>query len=148
MPAINIPTLNIRRFEPADLNRTWIYKRLLAAFPQFANEQVAAGWLRSLIFNNEYHFLYAAHGVALFQVVSGNILRPRPMVQEHFVWVENKSDQQQLAEAAQFYTSAQMWATHLNAEVMLVEEMSDVPHDLIKDRIGRIFIRQQQFAKV
>ena len=148
MPDIKPEPLRIRRFEPADLAHSWISKRLVAAFPQFANEVVAQGWLRSLIFANEYHFLYANHAVGLFQVISGNILRPRPMVIEHFVWVESKSDPQQLADGAQFYVSAHVWATHLNAEVMIVEEMSDIPHDMIKDKIGRIFIRQQQFARL
>ena len=148
MSDIKPVSLRIRRFQPADLSHAWISKRLLAAFSQFANEQVAQGWLRSLIFSNDYHFLYAEHCVGLFQVVSGNILRPRPLVTEHFVWIENKNDAQQLADAAQFYTSAHVWATHLNAEVMIVEEMSDVPHDLIREKLGRVFIRQQQFAKV
>ena len=149
MPEIKLDALRIRRFEPADLAaHPWMLKRLVAIYPQFSNAQVVQGWLRSLIYNNEYHFLHAEHAVALFQVVSGNILRPKPLIKEHFVWVENKSDPQQLADAAQFYTSAHVWATHLNADVIIVEEMSDLPHDLIKDKIGRIFIRQEQFVKV
>lgn len=150
MPEIHIPKLNVRRFELPDLSKHggWLLKRLLTHYPHLANEQVAAGFLRGLLYNNEYNFLYADHAVGLFQVISGTVLRPKPMLIEHFVWVENREDKAQVADAAQFYTHAHVWATHLNADVMIVEECSDVPHDAIKEKLGRLFVRQQQFARV
>jgi hypothetical protein len=32
--------------------------------------------------------------------------------------------------------------------VLIVEENTDIPHDMIKEKLGRIFSRQQQFARV
>lgn len=139
----------VRRFEVADLSRhgKWIMPRLLAAFPNL-NERSAASWLQTIIYQNEYLFLYHDHGVALAQVISINALSAKPIVQEIVVWVEDRSNNDQVVSAADFYVEFARWAKHQGAETIIVEEMSDVPHDLIKDKLGRIFTRQQQFARV
>ena len=146
---IKIDAIRARRFELPDLDThaKWVLPRLLAAYPHL-NERSVLNWLRAILYNNEYMFLYTDHAVGLAQVVAGHTLAPKSVVQERFVWVENKDDKQQISDAAQFYTHFHIWATHLGADVIVVEEMSDVPHDMIKEKVGRIFIRQQQFARV
>ena len=139
----------VRRFEVADLNThgAWLLPRLQQAFPHL-HEQNIAGWLRGIVYSNEYQFLFLPQGVCLAQLLSGHMLNPKPMVREIFVWVQDRENKDQIAQAAEFYLHMHVWATHLGAEHMIVEERSDVPHEMIKEKLGRIFIRQEQFAKV
>lgn len=139
----------VRRFELPDLDRHggWIMPRLTQAFPHLT-ERSAAGFLSSLIYNNEHLFLYQPHAVALAQVLSANALANKPVVWERFVWVEDPKDKQQVADAASFYSEFQRWAKAMSVEVIVVEELTDVPHDLIKEKLGRIFQRQQQFVRI
>jgi hypothetical protein len=139
----------VRRFEIPDLDRhaKWVAPRLAQAFPHLADRAIL-GFLSSIIYNNEYLFLYQPHSVALAQVLSSNTLNPKPIVWEQFVWVEDANDKEQVAQAAAFYDHFAKWGKGMGAEVMIVEEMTDVPHDLIKAQIGRIFNRQQQYARL
>lgn len=139
----------VRRFEIPDLDRhgKWILPRLLQAFPHL-NERSAAGFLTSLVYSNEHLFLYQPHAVALAQVVSSHTLSPKPVIWERFVWVEDKDDKQQLADAATFYERFIVWGRAMSVETMIVEEMSDVPHEQIKAVTGRVFSRQQQFVRL
>ena len=80
--------------------------------------------------------------------MSAHSLDAKPIVHERFVWVQNPEDKDQVKHAAAFYTEFLKWAKMLSAEVIIVEENTDVPHELVKERLGRIFQRQQQFARV
>lgn len=137
-----------RRFETADLSRhgKWIMPRLLQAFPNL-NERSAAAWLNNIIWNNEYLFLYHEHGVALAQVTSVNALSAKPIVQEILVWIEEQKNEDQQRAAAEFYVDMHRWAKHQSADVIIVEELSDVPHEMIREKLGRIYTRTQQFAR-
>lgn len=139
----------IRRFEIPDLDRhgKWILPRLLAAFPHLT-ERTAAGFLSSLVYSNEHLFLYQPHAVGLAQVVSSHTLSPKPVIWERFVWVEDQQDKQQVADAATFYERFVAWGKAMSVEVMIVEEMTDVPHEQIKAKAGRVFSRQQQFVRL
>lgn len=139
----------VRRFEIPDLDRhgKWILPRLLAAFPHL-NERSAAGFLTSLVYSNEHLFLYLPHAVGLAQVVSSHTLSPKPVVWERFVWVENPEDKEQLASAAALYERFMTWGKQMGVETMIVEEMTDVPHEQIKAVVGRVFNRQQQFVRL
>jgi hypothetical protein len=139
----------VRRFELPDLSRhgKWIMPRLLQAFPHL-NERSAAGFLSSIIYNNEHLFLYQPHGVALAQVVSSHTLMPKPVIWERFVWVEDQQDKDQINAAASFYDHFAKWGKAMDVEIMIVEELTDVPHELIKTKVGRVFSRQQQFARL
>ena len=139
----------IRRFDTADLSKhgKWIVPRMMAQFPHM-NERAVATFLQNIIYNNEWLLLYSEEGVALAQVMSAHTLTARPIIYERFVWVENPQDKQQIKNAAEFYTEFYRWAKSQSAEVIIVEESTDVPHDLIKEKLGRIFSRQQQFARL
>ena len=139
----------IRRFDTADLSRhaMWIMPRVMKAFPHLS-ERAVAGFLQTINYNNEYLLLYAEHGVALAQVMSAHSLDATPVVYERFVWVENPEDKEQVKAAAEFYTEFSRWAKSQSASVIIVEENTDVPHELIKEKLGRIFSRAQQFARV
>lgn len=139
----------IRRFDTADFSKhgAWILPRMLKAFPHM-NERGVATFLQNILYNNEYLLLYADTGAALAQVMSAHSLDAKPIVYERFVWVEDREDKEQIKHAAEFYTEFYRWAKSLGAEVIIVEENTDVPHDTIKEKLGRIFTRQQQFARL
>ena len=139
----------IRRFDTADLttHAAWVIPRMMKAFPHLSERSVA-GFLQQINYNNEYRMMYADHGIALAQVMSAHSLDASPIVYERFVWVENPEDKDQVKAAAEFYVEFARWAKHLGALVLIVEENTDVSHDLIKEKLGRIFSRQQQFARI
>lgn len=142
--------LHMRRFELPDLDRhaKWMLPRLIQSYPHL-NERSAAQWLTSMLYNNEYKFLFQEHGVACAQVVSAHTLSPKPMVHERFVWIEDRKNAKQQLDASFFYEEFYHWAKLLGADPMIVEEATDVPHDMIKARLGgRIFTREQKFARV
>lgn len=130
----------VRRFAVADLSEHggWILKRLAPLFPD-VSEQFIGGWLRSLIDNNENLFLYQPHAVALAQIVSTPGLRPGKMVQERFVWVEDKTDKEQIELAADFYDHFAEWGRGQRAERIIACENTDVPKTKIEERLGRLF---------
>jgi len=139
----------VRRFELADLSRhgSWLMKRFTAKLPD-VHEQRIGGYLRGLLFDNEHLFLYQDHAVALFQVVYSPGIKPVKVVQERFVWAENRADKTQLEMAADFYTHALAWAKRMGAERIIACEDSDVSKPLIIARIGRLFDTTISHARV
>lgn len=139
----------MRRFDTADLTThgAWIMPRMLQTYKHM-NERAAATFLQNVNYNNEFLFLYQDNGVALAQIMSAHSLDAKPIVYERFVWVKDKDDPAQIKFAAEFYTEFYKWAKSQSAEVIIVEENTDVPHDAIKEKLGRIFTHQQQFARV
>ena len=144
-----VPAPVIRRFDTADLSQhgAWILPRLMQTYKHL-NERAAATFLQTIIYNNEYLLLFSDSGVALAQIMAAHSLDAKPIVYERFVWVENREDKEQVKQAAEFYTHFYRWAKSLGSEVIIVEENTDVPHDMVKEKLGRIFTRQQQFARV
>ena len=130
----------IRRFEIPDLSRhgPWLLKRFVAKFPEMT-EQGIAGYLRSLIYSNEHAFLYQDNAVGLAQLVHSPGIKPVKMVQERFVWVEDRADKDQLDAAADLYLHFKQWAVRLGAERIIVCEDTDVPKTLIEPHLGRLF---------
>lgn len=139
----------IRKFDTADFSThgTWLLARMMKAFPHM-NDRGVATFLQNILYNNEYMILFSDEGVALAQLVSAQPLDPKVIVLERFVWVKDPDDVEMQKRAAEFYVHFHRWAKGLGAEAMLVEENSDVPHEAIKEKLGRIFTRQQQFARV
>ncbi len=148
-PSVKTPlpiiTERIRRFSEADLSMhgQWILKRLQQAHPT-DSERSLIGWLRNLNFDNASLFLATDNGVALFQVTSVFTLAHKPIIIERFVFAMEGH----AGEAAEFYTEAAKWAKSQSIKDIIVEEMSDVPHDLIKEKLGRLSTRPQMFARV
>lgn len=143
---IELPAIS--RFEIADLSRHggWLIGRLVAALE--LPEQRLAGWLRSMIDSNEYLFLTQEHSVALAELQRANGLADKPIIRERFVLAENIDDPIHIKEAANFYDEFKRWAKNTGAEIILVEELTNVPHDMIKEKLGRLYERRQQFARV
>jgi hypothetical protein len=144
-PAVVDRTEVTRRFGMADIQKHggWIMKRLQKVRPHLSDAHILT-WLKGIIGSNEYLFLYQDHGVALCQAMREETLDPRLIVRERFVFAEEGHER----EAAEFYANFVNWAKAQRADTLIVEEMTDVPHDLIKEKVGRVFERKQFFARL
>lgn len=145
LPVANV---TIRRFVLPDLNDKgpWLLGRLQLKYPALQDKQFA-GWLRGKVDSSEVLFIRTEHAVALAEIVHES-LSSQPTVIERFVLVEDKTNDDQLAEAVALYKDIQRWALGLGAAEIRVDVFSDVPKALIKDTLGRIFIREEMFARV
>ena len=141
--------IDIRRFSEADLSEHggWIMKRLMERYPQH-NERSIANFLRGLLNSNEHLFLYQDHAVALAQVVRTFTLEALPVVQERFVWAEDPNNVLHVNAAAVFYERFADWAKSMETDKIVVEEMTDVPHEKIKEKLGRLYTAPLTFARV
>jgi hypothetical protein len=139
----------IRRFEVADLSQhgPWLLKRFAAKFPDLHEQQIG-GYLRGLTTANASMFLYQENAVALAEVMFTAGIKRSMVVQERFVWVEDRADKDQLECAADFYDSMKVWAKGLSAERIIVCEDTDVPKTLIEARLGRLFDTKISHARV
>ena len=143
---IELPAIN--RFELADLSRhgAWLVPRLVTALE--VPEQRLAGWLRSVIGSNDYLCLAQEHSVGLAEMQRANGLADKPVIKERFVLCQDIDKPEYVKEAAGFYDEFKRWAKGMSAEVIIVGELTDVPIDMIKEKLGRIHTHQQQFARV
>jgi hypothetical protein len=135
----------IRRFGTADLSRHggWIMRRIQKLRPELSDRLIGS-WLTGLINSNEYLFLYQDHAVALAQVMREETMSNKPIVRERFVFCEEGHE----AEGAEFYLEIMRWAKNLGCDVVFVEELTDVSHELVRSKVGRVFERTQKFARV
>jgi hypothetical protein len=139
------PAAASRRFQIPDLNHHagWLIERLVKAFPH-RTERDLIGWLRGVIYANDFLFLYQDHSVALATVSRVHPLLPKGHVQEIFVFAEAGYE----AEAAVFYDDFARWAKNQGLDTIVVQEMSDVPHEAIRDKLGRMFTKTITFARM
>ena len=140
-----------RRFELPDLSQhgQWVLKRLLTVYKHL-NEQQLAGWLRGVVYSNEFLFLYLPRGIALFQVERAHTLNPAPIIRQHFVWVQNPADQEQVVAASEFYSKVMTWAKQQSASTIVgIDLNSDVPQEMVKDKCEkRVFTREEKFVRL
>lgn len=148
-PAPVVFGADTRRFELPDLDRhaAWFMPRFLQNFPHL-NERAAIGFLRGTIYHNEFKFMFQEKGVALFQMMGAHSLDATQVVWERFVWVADPENKQQQEAAAFFYKDALQWCKFKSVDIMMVEQNTDVAHDLIKQQIGRVYATEQKYARV
>lgn len=145
-------TAEIRRFNLPDLDQhgEWIMGRLLKQFGHLDRRRVIT-WLKGILYQPEYYFLYQEHAVALVQITNHNSLDAAPVVQERFVWAQDPKNPAHIAAAAEFYPMILAWAKfHPGVEIMIVEESSDVPHEMVRAKLSdkRVFVREQKFVRI
>lgn len=135
----------IWRFSTADFTRhgAWLIPRLVKALG--LPEQRVAGWLSSMTDIPACLFLSSAHAVGLAEVYRAGMGLDPTVVRERFVLAESPK---YIDEAAAFYVEFARWARSQALDTIFVEELTDVPHDTIKETLGRIFTRQQSFVRL
>ena len=137
----------IRRFQLPDLDRhPWLIERFRLAHPHMPDPMIRS-WLRGIIYSNEFLFLYQDHAVALAQTLTPN-LAPKSILVERFCWAEDPRNPEYVALAAGFYEEFGRYAKQKGIEEITVEVLTDVPHEDIKARLGRLFTQQRTFARV
>jgi hypothetical protein len=138
----------VRRFELPDMDHhaRWFMPRFLKEFPHL-NERSAIGFLRGIIYSNEFLFLFQDRGIALAQAMGSGGLEAEPIIWERFVWVEDPANIEQQKAAAFFYPRMEKWAKGLGVKVIHVENKSDVGHELIKAQVGRVYETAQKYIR-
>lgn len=138
----------VRRFELPDLDThaKWFMPRFLREYPHL-NERGAIGFLKGILYSNEFLFLFQEKGVALAQAMGSGGLEAEPIIWERFVWVEDPADAGQQQAASFFYPRFIKWAEGLGTKVIHIENHTDVSHDMIKARAGRVFETVQKFIR-
>lgn len=149
LAAANAPLAEIRRFTLPDMDRVgvWLVPRLIQVYPHLNNRTII-GWLRGMMYDNEYLFLWQPNSVALAQMERAQTLAPRPMVRERFIFCRDPKDKKNQEEAGAFYERFATWARQSGCDTLLVMEKSDVPEEMVKKQLTRLFTRTQTFAKV
>jgi hypothetical protein len=129
----------VQRFNTPDLSThgRWMMPRLLELYPQ-KNEFAVANYLRGLCDRNDCLFLKQPHSVCLAEVVQIFTLEPKPVLMERFVWCEDRQNYHHVDEAALFYDHMKAWSASADIERMFIERNSDVPHEKISERLGRL----------
>jgi hypothetical protein len=138
-----------RRFQLPDMDRQreWLMPRLQKAYVHL-NDRQLIGWLRAIVYSQEFMFLFSDDCCGLFQVMSAHTLSPQPVIYERFVFIADKDSVTLQQRAGDFYHEVRRWAEHHGAGAIIVEQMTDVPHEVIRDRLGRLLQRQEWFYKL
>lgn len=139
----------VRRFGMPDLDRDalWLIPRMRQWLPHL-NDRALVSYIRGIVNENGFLFICCENAVALAQVEGAHTLSPKPIVRERFVFVKDAKDKAHVAAGAALYAEMARWAKSLGCEVLAVAEMSDVPHDVIKESLGRVFTRTQYFVRL
>jgi hypothetical protein len=137
---------DIRRFQVPDVERHggWMARRMAQAYPHLTERQVP-GWLRGIVYMNEFLFLYQDHSVCLAQAVRPDPFTPKIVIWERFVWAES---QDYIGEAADFYARMKVWALQQDSDTIVVGEQTDVPLEMIKAKLGKLLERKQLYARL
>jgi hypothetical protein len=143
------PVPPARRFEIPDLDRhaVWFLPRFMKAYPHLDQRQ-AVGFLRGVLYSNEFLFLYQDHAVGLAQSVSEHTLQAQPVIWERFVFCENPDNAEHVAQAATFYEEIARWAKRKNVSSLVVKQVSDVPDAVIEDKLGPLSPVEMVVARV
>lgn len=139
----------LRRFERPDIERhgAWLVPRFLKAFPHLNSHQ-ALSFMVNVLYSNEFMFLYQPHGVALAQILNEQALQPEPVVWERFVLLEDPKDAVHIAEGVEFYVEFERWTKQKQAKLLVVDQHSDVPRDMIKERLGRVLVQEMYIVRM
>jgi hypothetical protein len=149
-----VPTHNaVNRFTTGDLAKygEWLLWRLKERYPQLA-ERNAASWLGSLTNTNDTMFLRTASAVGVAQLLRRR-LDPQPFVEEVFVLCKGRDsdgaiEQSAYAEGALIYAEFKRWGEGHGASELVVERWSDVPREMIKATLGKLYLRESAYVKI
>ncbi len=145
---LGTPTVSIvtpRRFGMADLNDMgpWLIDRLQKKFPHL-HTRMLSGWLSGAMGSNEFLFLRTDNACGMAALIN-EPMSAAPVIREVFVLSRNGD----LNEASAFYPAFRRWAKQIGASDMVIEQFSDVPHEIVRDVVGsRVLVRETMFVRV
>lgn len=137
-------TYEHRRVFLPDIQRVgpWLLKRLMETYPEYTELQLLT-WLRGCTTSDIFLFVQTEHAVALAQIMR-EALCIKPTVKEIFVLCDGHDGDEQ--EGAYLYSVMKDWARGLGADELWIEECTDVPREMIRARIGKLFSRDTMFV--
>lgn len=154
-----------RRFVLPDLNDKgeWIVKRLrnpeedMPKRYAHSQDREIFNFLRSVIDSPEFLFVRTDHAFILAQLMREPLMH-NPVAKEWFVLClkmddinkpeEEKAQINPQDEAAYLYSVMFEWAKHSSAEELRIENYTDVPRDMVKARLGKLFAREMIYSKL
>lgn len=140
---------DIRRFELPDLDRVapWFFPRFLKKFPHL-NERAAVGFLKGVLYQNDFKFLFWDHAVGCAQTMNDHQLAGgQPVIWERFTFVEDPANAKWQEAASYFYKEWEQWAKWQGVSIIRLSD-SDVPNEVIQKRVGRVYDVKEQFFRV
>jgi hypothetical protein len=135
---------DVRRFGVADVRKRgqWIVDRLKDRYAG-AKDGELLSWITNAAQSNIFWFMQTDQAVACAQIVR-EAISPHPKVMELFVLCEPEGEDQ----AAFLYAEMLTWAKQIGADELRVENFTDVPRDLIKERVGKLLLRDEIYVKI
>lgn len=139
---------SVHRFSQANLTtHGWMLERLVSKYPS-KNEIGWANFIRSLSFRNDCLAIVQQHSIALAEVVQTDSLSGKKVCYERFVWCEDKQNADQIEAAAALYDEIRKWAKSQGIEEMVIARDTDIPLEMIKARLGRVYVTDLRCVKV
>ncbi len=148
-----VPTQNpIHRFNMGDLAKygEWLLWRLKEKYP--LGDRNLASWLGSLMVTSEIMFIRTERAVGVAQLLRRR-LEPQPYVEEVFVLCKGRDSDGIIEPAAHeegvlIYGEFKRWGESNGASEWIVERWTDVPREMIKGKLGRLWLRESTYTKL
>ena len=136
---------DVRRVTEADIRVIGpaVCERLKDKFPA-ASTDALMSYLRAQVLRLDVLFVRTENAIAMFEVVREPLCDSD--IRERFVFALPKTIPEAVAEAADLYPFAMRWGDDIYVNHMYIEELSDVPRDMIKERVGKIRLKQQTYV--
>jgi hypothetical protein len=141
-------TITSRNFVLPDWTdtRNWLLPRLKVKWPHLQDIQID-GWIRSIIDGRDFMLIRTDNAVACAQMVKDS-LSPVPEVIEKFVIAKSRENGDHVEECMHLYGDLVRWAKNVGARDFTIEQFTDVKHEIIAARLGRVFDRETKFLRV
>jgi hypothetical protein len=141
-------TITSRNFVLPDWTdtRNWLLPRLKVKWPHLQDIQID-GWIRSIIDGRDFMLIRTDNAVACAQMVKDS-LSPVPEVVEKFVIAKNRENADHIEECMHLYGDMIRWAKNVGARDFTIEQFTDVKHEVIAAKFGRVFERETKFLRV
>lgn len=143
---VKLPQFQERRMQLPDVMQkgVWLVGELKERFKSTEGEMI--NWMRSITVTpgNEFMFIRTDHAIALAHCLR-EPLSSRPIVQEQFVLVE---DEKYMEEGGYLYECLKRWALNLQAYQLRVENFTNVPRQMVKERLGDLYEIPMTYCKL
>lgn len=135
-----------RRVFIPDLQKVglWLLPRLRETYPEYGDQEFLT-WLRGCAMSDTFLFVQTDHAVALAQTQRDALCR-KPTAKEVFVLCDGHAGDED--EGSYLYTVMARWAREIGADEMWIEECTDVPREMIRARLGKLYSRDTMFISI
>lgn len=122
----------------------WLLPRVMENYPDHTEGEIMT-WLRGCCMSDIFLFVYTDHAVLLAQVQREALCR-HPTVKEIFAFCDGKDGD--VDEAAYLYSVMYQWAKGIGADEIQLENCTDVPRELIRSRLGKLYTNDAMYVPI